>query len=210
MSRSARSLLLIAASWGLALAPESLLAQRPTNIHVVTDSVTAGVYLLGVTSDQGPVLAQVTVFSTGAGALLIDTHAGQAAPLLQATLDGLGLPPITTAINTHWHPDHNNGNAAWRAKGVTVVAHENTRALLAHPQVATGLTGPGTEFRAPAVAPEGLPDLTFSDSLSLYVGEEMVRVFHPGPSHTGGDAVVWIPSRGVLHLGDLYWPGSFP
>lgn len=37
--------------------------------------------------------------------------------------------PVSVLVNTHWHGDHNFGNATWRAAypGLTVVGHPNTR-----------------------------------------------------------------------------------
>ena len=40
-------------------------------------------------------------------------------------------------------------------------------------------------------------------SASLMMGRLEVRILHPGPGHTGGDSVVWVPSQRVLFSGDL-------
>jgi len=35
------------------------------------------------------------------------------------------------------------------------------------------------------------------------MGRLEVRIIHPGPGHTGGDTIVWVPSQRVLFSGDL-------
>jgi glyoxylase-like metal-dependent hydrolase (beta-lactamase superfamily II) len=47
------------------------------------------------------------------------------------------------------------------------------------------------------------PTLVFDRALTVMMGELEVRILHPGPGHTGGDAVVWLPSQKVLFSGDL-------
>ncbi len=45
--------------------------------------------------------------------------------------------------------------------------------------------------------------LTFTRGLSLFVGEAEVQLHHFAPAHTGRDAVVLFPDRGVLYAGAL-------
>jgi glyoxylase-like metal-dependent hydrolase (beta-lactamase superfamily II) len=47
-----------------------------------------------------------------------------------------------------------------------------------------------------------VPQLTYSDELTLDLGGLAVRLMHRR-AHTSGDTVVWIPDRGVLLTGDL-------
>ena len=53
------------------------------------------------------------------------------------------------------------------------------------------------------------PDLLVHDVLVIHGAERTVRVFHPGPAHTGGDLVVQVEEDGVLAVGDLIEDG-FP
>lgn len=52
-----------------------------------------------------------------------------------------------------------------------------------------------------------VPDLVVEAELSLDDAEPEVRIFSAGPAHTRGDLVVWIPSRGLLAVGDLLEDG---
>ncbi len=47
------------------------------------------------------------------------------------------------------------------------------------------------------------PSITFSDSMSIDLGNKKVIIKHVGEGHTRGDAVVWLPEEKVLFAGDL-------
>ncbi len=47
------------------------------------------------------------------------------------------------------------------------------------------------------------PSITFSDSMSVDLGNKRVVIKHMGEGHTRGDTVVWLPEDKVLFAGDL-------
>jgi len=47
------------------------------------------------------------------------------------------------------------------------------------------------------------PDLTFSDRLTIHLGERRIDLIHAGSAHTRGDIVVHLPREGILAVGDL-------
>ena len=47
------------------------------------------------------------------------------------------------------------------------------------------------------------PEETVADRLRIDLGGREVVVLHPGPAHTRGDLVVWVPDAGLLAAGDL-------
>ncbi len=51
------------------------------------------------------------------------------------------------------------------------------------------------------------PNVVVSDRLTLFKGDREIVIFHPGPAHTAGDLVVWLPKERVLATGDLLQPG---
>lgn len=53
-----------------------------------------------------------------------------------------------------------------------------------------------------------LPDTEVSGELRVQLGGREVWIRHPGPAHTAGDLVVWIPDVGVLAAGDLVEQGA--
>ena len=51
------------------------------------------------------------------------------------------------------------------------------------------------------------PQVTFETEHILHLGAREVHLLHPGPAHTRGDVVVWLPAEGVLAAGDLLEQG---
>lgn len=115
--------------------------------------------------------------------------------------------PVRTLINTHHHGDHTHGNFLFT--GSTIVAHEAAREAL----LETGLPTADLPWEAPdwghlELAP---PSLTFTDAVTVWVGDVRCEVRHVGqPAHTTNDVVVWIPERSVVFAGDLVFHGGTP
>jgi hypothetical protein len=47
------------------------------------------------------------------------------------------------------------------------------------------------------------PTTTFSEAMTVYLGNRRVDIFCPGRAHTAGDAVVWVPDAEVMFTGDI-------
>jgi glyoxylase-like metal-dependent hydrolase (beta-lactamase superfamily II) len=54
------------------------------------------------------------------------------------------------------------------------------------------------------------PSATFDDSFSIEVGEIDVELRHVDRAHTDNDVLVWIPSRGIMHVGNLLYIDAHP
>jgi len=60
-----------------------------------------------------------------------------------------------------------------------------------------------------------LPDMTFDDDMTLFMGGREIEVRHDGRANTPGDAYVWLPQDSILITGDIlvhpipYCFGSF-
>jgi glyoxylase-like metal-dependent hydrolase (beta-lactamase superfamily II) len=50
------------------------------------------------------------------------------------------------------------------------------------------------------------PNVAITGRLTLTEGNREIVIFHPGPAHTAGDLVVWLPRERVLAVGDLVQP----
>lgn len=150
---------------------------------------------------------------TGAdGALLVDAQFSPLGGRIRALADSLGrtvtgasAPSLRFVVNTHYHDDHVDGDAAMAAAGATIVAHEAVRARVS----VTAFNSTFAET-ARAIPPAGRPAITFTDSLTFHLDGHDLRVVHVPPAHTDGDAYVWIPDADVLHTGDLFFNGDYP
>jgi cyclase len=152
-------------------------------------------------------LSNAGVIAGPDGVVLVDTVAtvGRAEALRQAVAQ-LGRGPVRTVINTHHHGDHVFGNAQF-APPASIIAHE-----LARPEIAAAGLGlcslwPQVEWGDVTLR---LPEITFTERMTVYLGERPVELHHVGPAHTTNDVVVWVPDAKVLFVGDLALPGCTP
>src|SRR5690606_31149869 len=109
-------------------------------------------------------------------------------------------------VNTHHHGDHTYGN--WLVPEQTpVIGHVTCRedVLAAGLVAAQVLTGP--DYGRIEIRP---PDLTFTEAMTLHLGERRVELVHVGPAHTRSDVIVWLPEERVLFSGDLAFAGGQP
>lgn len=119
--------------------------------------------------------------------------------------------PVRYVVNTHVHPDHLAGNAAFAGEGAKIVGHHKlARALAArsafYRQQADRQLAPAdaarSDFRAPDIAVEGTMRLDLG-------GRELVLEAHP-TAHTDADLTVLDTTTGTWFLGDLLFAGHLP
>ena len=146
------------------------------------------------------------------GVVIIDTLMTPAlAERLLAEARRVTDKPVRYVVNTHWHGDHLFGNALMPQ--APIVAHDTCRVDLA------------TEWDShraflrdlyPAIyeewrdLPQTPPNLTFSDTLTIHLGERPVELRFFGKAHTRGDIAVYLPTEGVLFAGDLSFHQYIP
>jgi glyoxylase-like metal-dependent hydrolase (beta-lactamase superfamily II) len=115
--------------------------------------------------------------------------------------------PIRYLVLSHYHAVRVLGASAFGAD--VIVAHENTRALVAE----RGQQDWESEYgRMPRLfkEPESIPGLTwptatFSDRFTIDLGGDRgdLVLAHCGRGHTEGDIVAWLPRGRILFAGDL-------
>jgi cyclase len=138
------------------------------------------------------------------GVLMVDSQFAPLTDKIVAAIKGISNGNIRFMINTHVHPDHTGGNANLGKMGVTIIARDELRRRLMHPN--PGANGqPGTP--APAAA---LPLITYTGSLTFHMDGEDVRLIAVPRAHTDGDTMVYFPHADVLMTGDWYRSIQFP
>jgi len=147
----------------------------------------------------------LTAIAGSPGGTMVDTGYGpRVAEIEDAVVGVLGRMP-QWVINTHWHFDHTDGNAAFAAAGATILAHANSRARLSTSQYV-----PSLSWRISASPREAWPSLTFDHPFRLDVGTEKLQLLPQAPAHTDGDVAVLMASANVLVMGDLFTHHSYP
>jgi cyclase len=144
----------------------------------------------------------------GRAPVVVDTVATEArARRFGEAVRRLGGAAPRVLVNTHFHGDHTFGNALVAGPDTVIVAHERARQEMA--VAGLGLTGlwPGVDWGTIELR---LPDTTYARRMELHLGGRTVQLLHPGPAHTTGDTLVWLPAERVLFAGDVVLPGCTP
>lgn len=113
--------------------------------------------------------------------------------------------PISHLVLTHYHAVRVLGASAYGAR--EIIMSDTARAMVAE----RGAEDWASEFdRFPRLfqGHEEIPGLTwptttFSDSMTVYLGNRRVDIMHLGRAHTAGDTVVWVPDQEVMFTGDI-------
>jgi glyoxylase-like metal-dependent hydrolase (beta-lactamase superfamily II) len=114
--------------------------------------------------------------------------------------------PIDWVVLSHYHAVRVLGASAYGAKHV--VASRDTYDLIVERGEADKASEIGRFprlFRSVESVPPGLtwPTLTFSGSMSIWLGKLEVQLMQLGRGHTKGDTVAWLPDQKILFSGDL-------
>jgi len=148
----------------------------------------------------------VLTLTTPDGLVVVDSGAPDLSESLMASLRPLAPSGrVSTAFNTHWHPEHTGGNEVLRQAGAEVIAHENTRLWMATP---TWL--PAEDRYRPPRPKAAHPTKTFYASGSTQAGGERIDYGYLLEAHTSGDIYVFFRDANVLAVGDIASPARDP
>jgi glyoxylase-like metal-dependent hydrolase (beta-lactamase superfamily II) len=112
---------------------------------------------------------------------------------------------ITHVVLTHYHAVRVLGASAYKAQ--QIIMSNKARAMVAE----RGKEDWDSEFqRFPRLfeGHESIPGLTwptttFSDAMTVYLGNRKIEIKQIGRAHTAGDSVVWVPDEQVMFTGDI-------
>ncbi|HEV2277226.1 MAG TPA: MBL fold metallo-hydrolase [Acidobacteriaceae bacterium] len=139
------------------------------------------------------------------GKLVIDAGISTGTNHLLDAISKLGPQPLHLLVNTHWHYDHTDGNAALHLAGAFVIAQDNTRIRLASPQYMEVY-----DVHFPAAPDAALPQETFAESDTLWVNNDQENLVHAPSAHTDSDIFIHFVKGNVIHIGDLWFNGMYP
>ena len=122
---------------------------------------------------------------TPAGIIVTDPIDAEAAKWLKAELAQRFKQPIKYLIYSHDHRDHIAGGEVF-ADTATVVAHENAKAAIIGEK-----------------RPTAVPNVTFSDNLTIELGGKTVELLYVGRNHSDNSIVMRFPAERVLFAVDF-------
>jgi glyoxylase-like metal-dependent hydrolase (beta-lactamase superfamily II) len=123
---------------------------------------------------------------TPEGVIATDPIDAEAAAWLAEEIQARFNQPIRYVVYSHDHADHIAGGEVFKEAGAIVVAHDNAKAAIIG------------ENR-----PTAVPDITFSDEMTIELGGKTVELIYPGRSHSDNLIVMLFPEERVAFTVDF-------
>lgn len=129
---------------------------------------------------------------TSEGIVVTDPVDKEAASWLNAELNKRFDVPVKYLIYSHDHADHITGGEAF-GQNITVISHEITKEKII-----------ALKREAP------VPDITFSDHMSLELGGQKIELYYPGKSHGDNCIAMLFPSAKTVFIVDFITVNRLP
>ena len=129
---------------------------------------------------------------TPEGVIATDPISAEAATWLEAEIAERFNQPVKYLILSHDHADHSSGGEVF-ADTATVIAHERAKAMIIGER-----------------RPTAVPDITFSDRMTVEMGGKQVELIHVGRNHSDNSIVMLFPEERTLFAVDFISTGRLP
>ena len=124
-------------------------------------------------------------YVTSEGVIATDPINAGAAKWLKAEIKKRFNQPIKYLVLSHDHPDHSSGGEVF-ADTATVIAHTNAKRVIVEEK-----------------RPTAVPDITFTDNMTLELGGKKVELSYVGKGHSDNMIVMNFPAERVLFAVDF-------
>jgi len=140
------------------------------------------------------------VISTNEGALVLDALNSE--PVGRAerkTIEDTIRQPVRVLVSSTFHDNYSKGNVAYA--DVWKIGHENYN---------TDLLELMQREKVPAEEQKArLPNQTFRERITLYLGGKEIQILYVGRAHTRGDSIVYVPQDRIVYLSELFFANQF-
>lgn len=107
--------------------------------------------------------------------------------------------PVRFLVSSPYHNPFSKGNVsyadAWK------IGHENYRTDLVRQME--------RDKASPEEQKARLPNQTFRDRVTLYLGGKEIQVLYLGRAHTRGDSIIYVPQDRIVYLSEVFSAGQF-
>jgi glyoxylase-like metal-dependent hydrolase (beta-lactamase superfamily II) len=107
--------------------------------------------------------------------------------------------PVRFLVSSTFHNNYSKGNVAYA--DVWKVGHENYRTDLL--QLMQREKVPAEEQKA------RLPNETYRNRITLYLGGKEIQIRYLGRGHTRGDSIIYVPQDRIAYLSELFFAEQF-
>ena len=175
-------------------------AQAPQNANSGTlRQIIPGHYVYSVMNGGRPFNSGI--IATNEGALVIDALGSDAvARAERESIATVIKQPIRYLLSSPFHDQFSKGNLAYG--DVFKIGHENYRAGLINQMQTGGASAEEQRTR--------LPNATYRDRMTLYLGGKELQILYLGRAHTDGDSIVFVPQDRIAYLSELFFSEEFP
>jgi glyoxylase-like metal-dependent hydrolase (beta-lactamase superfamily II) len=176
-----------------------LYSQNFDTVQIKTTKLTESIYMLEGSGGN------IGVLIGNDGIIIIDDQFAPLTEKIKAALSKISDKPVKFVINTHFHGDHSGGNENFGGQGAIIVSHNNARKRLSVDYFFEAM-----KQTQKALSYEGLPEVTFADSITFHMNGETVHVFYAKNAHTDGDLIIHFKGSNIFHCGDVFVRYGFP
>jgi glyoxylase-like metal-dependent hydrolase (beta-lactamase superfamily II) len=140
------------------------------------------------------------VIVTGEGVVVLDALDSEAAGRAErAAIANTIRQPVRVLVSSTFHNNYSKGNVAYA--DVWKIGHENYRTDL--------LALMERNKASPEEQKARLPNQTFRDRVTLYLGGKEMQVLYLGRAHTRGDSIIYVPQDKIAYLSELFFAEQF-
>jgi cyclase len=140
------------------------------------------------------------IIATSDGVVVLDALNSEAVARAQREAMASAIPQaVRILVSSTFHNNYSKGNVAYA--DVLKIGHEHYRTDL--------LDLMQREKVSPEEQKVRLPNQTFRDRLTLYLGGKEIQILYLGRAHTRGDSIVFVPQDRIAYLSELYFADQF-
>ena len=141
------------------------------------------------------------IIATSEGAIVIDALGSEAvARAERESIASAIKQPVRYLVSSPFHDQFSKGNLAYG--DVFRIGHENYRAGLFNQMQSGGASAEEQRTR--------LPNATYRDRMTLYLGGKEIQILYLGRAHTDGDSIVFVPRDRIAYLSEIFFSEEFP